>query len=143
MAAPSASPWIVIRRSVGSPAGSDFPAALLRFGACLGIETDICDPHHPQQNGFVERFNRTSQEECLALDRPADLEQAKAVTEAFEQHYNMQRPHQGLACGNRPPRTAFPTLALLPPLPAIVDPDGWLIPLDGLHLERQPWIDMG
>jgi hypothetical protein len=24
-----------------------------------------------------------------------------------------------------------------------VDPDGWLIPLDGLHLERQPWIDMG
>jgi hypothetical protein len=43
-------------RWVGSPAGSDFPAALLRFGACLGIEIDICDPHQPQQNGFVERY---------------------------------------------------------------------------------------
>jgi hypothetical protein len=40
-------------RWVGSPAGSDFPAALLRFGACLGIEIHICEPHHPQQNGFV------------------------------------------------------------------------------------------
>ncbi|HEX3642752.1 MAG TPA: hypothetical protein VHV10_15815 [Ktedonobacteraceae bacterium] len=27
-------------RWVGSPAGSDFPAALLRFGACLGIEIE-------------------------------------------------------------------------------------------------------
>jgi transposase InsO family protein len=124
-------------RWVGSPAGSDFPAALLRFGACLGIEIDICAPHHPQQNGFVERYNRTYQEECLALDRPADLEQAKASTEAFVQHYNVQRPHQGLACGNRPPRTAFPILASLPPLPSIVDPDSWLSQLDGLHLERK------
>src|SRR5205823_14638251 len=75
-------------RWVGSPAGSDFPAALIRFGACLGIEIDICAAHHPQQNGFVERFNRTYQEECLALDRPATLEQARVATEAFEQHYN-------------------------------------------------------
>ncbi len=63
-------------RWVGSPAGSDFPAALVRFGACLGIEIQSCDPHHPQQNAFVERYNRTYQEECLALDRPTDLEQA-------------------------------------------------------------------
>jgi transposase InsO family protein len=40
-------------RWVGSPAGSDFPAALVRFGACLGIEIDICAAHHPQQNAFV------------------------------------------------------------------------------------------
>ncbi len=124
-------------RWVGSPAGSDFPAALVRFGAGLGIEIDVCAPHHPQQNAFVERYNRTYQEECLAIDRPADLEQARTVTETFIKHYNQQRPHQGHASGNRPPRTAFPTLAPLLPLPAIVDPDGWLIPLDGLHLERK------
>ena len=124
-------------RWVGSPAGSDFPAALVRFGACLGIAIHICDPHHPEQNGFVERYNRTYQEECLALDRPADLEQATAATEAFVQHYNVERPHQGLSCGNRPPRTAFPTLASLPPLPTTVDPDRWLTQLDGLHLERK------
>ena len=40
-------------RWVGSPAGSDFPAALVRFGACLGIEIQLCEPHHPQQNDLV------------------------------------------------------------------------------------------
>jgi transposase InsO family protein len=113
-------------RWVGSPAGSDFPAALGRFGACLGIEIEICDPHHPQQNVFVERYHRTSQEECLALERPASLEQAKAVTAAFVQYSNGERPHQGLSCGNRPPRTAFPHLPTLPPLPLSVDPDSWM-----------------
>src|SRR6266700_1547322 len=48
-------------RWVGSPAGSDFPAALVRFGACLGIEVQICDPQQPQQNSFVERYHRTYQ----------------------------------------------------------------------------------
>ncbi len=124
-------------RWVGSPAGSDFPAALVRFGACLGIEIEICAAHHPQQNAFVERYNRTYQEECLALDRPTDLEQARTVTQAFVKHYNGERPHQGLSCGNRPPLTAFPTFASLPPLPTTVDPDSWLTPLDGLHLERK------
>lgn len=124
-------------RWVGSPQGSDFPAALLRFGACLGIEIRVCDPQHPQQNGFVERSHRTYQEECLALDRPTDLEQAKAVTEAFVRHSNLERPHQGLSCGNRPPLVAFPHLPTLPALPTTVDADGWLSQLDGLHLERK------
>ena len=124
-------------RWVGSPAGSDFPAALVRFGACLGIEVQICDPQQPQQNSFVERYHRTYQAECLALDRPADLAQAQAVTAAFVRHYNVQRPHQGLSCANRPPLIAFPRLPALPPLPPTVDPDSWLAPLDGLHVERK------
>src|SRR2546430_945057 len=100
-------------RWVGSPAGSDFPAALVRFGACLGIEVQICDPQQPQQNAFVERYHRTYQAECLALDRPADLAQAKVVTAAFVRHYNVERPHQGLACGNHPPLIAFPHLCFI------------------------------
>ena len=124
-------------RWVGSPQGSDFPSALLRFGACLGIAIQVCAPHHPPQNGFVERYNRTYQEECLAIDRPADLEHATDVTAAFVEHYNVERPHQGLSCGNRPPRTAFPHLPTLPALPITVDPDSWLTQLDGLHLERK------
>jgi transposase InsO family protein len=83
-------------RWVGSPAGSDFPAALIRFGSCLGIDIQICAPHHPQQNGFVERYHRSYQEECLALDRPETLEQASLVTQTFVHHYNKERPHQGL-----------------------------------------------
>jgi transposase InsO family protein len=122
-------------RWVGSPLGSDFPAALLRFGACLGIEIHICAPRPPQENAFVERYHRTSQEECLAIEQASTLEQARRLTQTFVEHYNFERPHQGLACGKRPPRTAFPTVAPLPPLPTTVDPDSWVRALDGLHVQ--------
>ncbi len=124
-------------RWVGSPQGSDFPSALVRFCACLGIGVHVCAPRHPQENAFVERYHRSYQEECLALERPLTLEQARQVTDDFRQHYNFQRPNQALSCGNQPPRTAFPQLASLPPLPQIVDPDSWLDSLDGWHVERK------
>ena len=54
----------------------------------------ICAPRHPQENAFVERYHRSYQEECLALEQPTTLEQARSVTETFVQHYNFQRPHQ-------------------------------------------------
>ena len=46
------------------------------------------------------------------------------------QHYNWERPHQGRACGNVPPRVAFPSLPTLPALPDRVDPDRWLASFD-------------
>jgi hypothetical protein len=123
-------------RFVSSPQGSDFPSALVRFCHCLGIAARLCDPHHPEQNGFVERYHRTYQAECLAMQRPRTLEQVRAVTEQFGQHYNFQRPHQGLSCGNRPPRIAFPALPELPAVPDLVNPDRWLEVSDGLHVVR-------
>jgi hypothetical protein len=102
----------------------------------LGVGVLLCDRQHPQQNGFVERYHRSYQEECLAVQRPATLSEVRAVTEQFGQHYNYQRPHQGLSCGNRPPRTAFPTLPHLPPVPDVVNPDRWLQVSDGLHVVR-------
>ena len=53
------------------------------------------------------------------------------------QHSNFQRPNQALSCGNRPPRSAFPSLPALSPLPQIVDPDSWLDALHGWHVERK------
>jgi transposase InsO family protein len=123
-------------RFVSSPQGSDFPSALLRFCSCLGIAVRVCDPRHPQQNGFVERYHRSYQEECLAVQRPHTLEEVQAVTQQFAQHYNYERPHQGLSCGNRPPRTAFPRLPTLPPLPDLVNPDRWLEESSGLSVLR-------
>ena len=123
-------------RFVSSPLGSDFPSALLRFCHCLGVGVLVCDAHHPQQNGFVERYHRTYQEECLSVERPASLEQVREVTVQFQQYYNWSRPHQGLSCGNRPPRVVFPSLPALPSVPDVVDPDRWLQISDGLHLVR-------
>jgi hypothetical protein len=137
MVDPRVSLWIGIPAGSAAQKRSDFPAALLRFGACLGIEIQVCDPHHPKLYAFVERYHRSYHQECLALDHPRTLEQARTVTESFVQHYNVERPNQALSCGNRPPLTAFAHLPTLPPLPPIVDPDSWLLSLDGLHLERK------
>ena len=71
------------------------------------------------------------------MQRPSTLEQAREGTFAFVQHYNFQRPNQALSCGNQPPRSAFPTLPALRPLPQIVDPDSWLEGLYGWHVERK------
>src|SRR5207245_1597097 len=81
-------------------------------------------------------YQRTFQEECLAVERPGTLEQVREATTQFQQHYNWSRPHQGLSCGNRPPRVVFPTLPELPAVPDLVDPDRWLRVTDGLHLVR-------
>jgi hypothetical protein len=45
-------------------------------------------------------------------------------------HYNWERPHQGRACHNVPPRVAFPRRPSLPALPERVDPDRWLVTFD-------------
>ncbi len=89
-----------------------------------------------ESNAFVERYHRTYQEECLQVERPHSLEEVVQVTAAFQQHYNAERPNQALSCGNRPPRTAFPSLPSLPAVPEQVDPDRWLETLDGWHVVR-------
>ncbi|MBO0783797.1 MAG: transposase family protein [Ktedonobacteraceae bacterium] len=124
-------------RWAGAPQGSDFPAALVRFCHALGVAVLLCDPHHPQQNGFVERYHRTLNQECLKRERPKTIDEVHQVTEAFASHYNWQRPHQGISCGNRPPRVAFPTLPSLPKVPDLVNPDAWLSQVKGQHLVRR------
>jgi transposase InsO family protein len=124
-------------RFVGETSQRESPSAFLRFWLCLGVEVMICPPRRPDLNGFVERYHRTYNEECLQVHRPADLESVRKVTEAFRQHYNDERPHQGISCGNQPPRVAFPHLPVRPPVPAIVDADRWIEALDGHEYVRK------
>jgi transposase InsO family protein len=123
-------------RFVGAPGAGDFPSPLVRFLTCLGVEVQINPPHRPDLNGYVERFHRTLEEECLRVHRPATLEVAREVTAAFREHYNTERPNQARSCGNRPPLAAFPDLPALPPVPPVVDPDGWLPLVDGRRFRR-------
>jgi hypothetical protein len=124
-------------RWVGSPSEREFPSAFLRFLLCLGVAPVVCPPHHPWQNGVVERYHRNVKYECLLVHRPQTEEEVRTVNAAYVQHYNTERPSQALPCGNRPPTVAFPTLPLLPPVPTFVDPDAWLDRLDGLQTVRK------
>jgi hypothetical protein len=117
-------------RFVGSWTGQDFPAAWVRFWQCLGVKVNICPPHRPDKNAFVERYHRAYQEECLAVHCPTNFEQACQVTEQFVKHYNEERPNQALSCANCPPKIAFPQLPQRPMPPAQINPDAWLAALD-------------
>jgi transposase InsO family protein len=128
-------------RFVGETSQRESPSAFLRFWLCLGVEVTICPPRRPDLNGFVERYHRSYNEECLQVYRPNDLEGVRTVTAAFQQHYNQERPHQGLACGNVPPRVAFPVLAVRPGVPETVDPDRWIAALDGQQYVRKEQRD--
>jgi integrase-like protein len=124
-------------RFVGSQQQRDFPSPFLRFWLCLGVQVAVCPPRRPDRNAFVERYHRTFEYECLRLDRPTDVSQAREVTAAFARHYNEDRPHQGLSCHNLPPRVACPFLPTRPPVPAQVDPDRWVDALDGCTYARK------
>lgn len=68
-------------RWVGSSSGRDFPSALRRLLLCLGIHPNICPPHRPDKNPYVERYHKTYGQECLDVFRPGTLEQVREVTE--------------------------------------------------------------
>lgn len=124
-------------RFVGDTHHADAPAPFLRFWLCLGVVVTVLPARRPDLNAFVERYHRSYDEECLQVHRPADLDEVRQVTADFQQHYNEERPHQGLSCGNQPPRTAFPDLPARPAAPALVDPDRWLDALDGKRVVRK------
>jgi transposase InsO family protein len=114
-------------RFVGSPSGRDFPSALVRFLLCLGVQPNVIPPHRPDLNAYVERFHRTLGHECLQIHRPGTLSQVSELTETFLAHSNQQRPNQARSCGNQPPRVACQQFPVLPSVPEMVDPDGWLV----------------
>jgi hypothetical protein len=124
-------------RWVGSYSTRDFPSAFVKYWSCLGVGVDICPPRRPDMNGFVERYNGNLGRECLAVQHPATLSQVREAIAKYKEHYNRQRPHQGLSCGNRPPLVAFPDLPALKSLPLVVDPDSWLKRFHGLRYVRK------
>jgi hypothetical protein len=124
-------------RFVGSASGRDFPTPFVRCLTCLGVAVDICPPHRPDLNCYVERYHRSYERECLRVHQPHTAEEARAVTAAYLRHYNEERPSQARSCGNRPPRVAFPALPPRPAPPPTVDPDAWPRAVDGRSFARK------
>jgi transposase InsO family protein len=124
-------------RFVGSASGRDFPSAFVKFWHCIGVKVNICPPHRPDLNSFVERYHRAYKYECLLIKQPQNLAEVREVTATFKEHYNTERPHQGKSCKNRPPKVAFPLLPALPSLPLIIDPDRWVLAVDKRRFVRR------
>jgi transposase InsO family protein len=61
-----------------------------------GIRQVVARPRHPQTLGKIERFWGTLWRECLQAAVFVDLGDAQRRIGLFLDHYNFQRPHQGL-----------------------------------------------
>jgi transposase InsO family protein len=73
---------------------------LTRFEqACqaLGIVHHLLRPRRPQSNGKVERFFRTVDDECLALQRQWTFTHRTRAVDRFVRFYNHERPHLSLS----------------------------------------------
>jgi transposase InsO family protein len=61
-----------------------------------GIVHHLLRPHRPQSNGKVERFFRTVDDECLALQRQWTFQHRSRAVQRFVWFYNHERPHLSL-----------------------------------------------
>lgn len=73
-----------------------------------GIDPRHIQPGKPDQNAFVERFNRTYREDVLDAYVFDSIAEVRGVTEEWLEDYNGERPHDSL--GGLPPRTFMPRL---------------------------------
>jgi putative transposase len=68
-----------------------------------GVEIRYIQPGKPDQNAYIERFNRTYREEVLNAYLFETLEDVRKVTREWIRTYNEHRPHDAL--GRIPPTT--------------------------------------
>ena len=60
------------------------------------ITTKAIMPYTPNMNAYAERFVRTIREECLNKFVFFNKAQLRRALLQFEEHYNTERPHQGI-----------------------------------------------
>lgn len=101
-----------------------------------GIRHLLTAPRSPTTTGKVERFHKTMKREFLEGQVFGSLEEAQTALDAWVEHYNTERPHQGI--GMVPPVRRF-ELAVSEPLELIGggdegDDEGEGIPEPGLRV---------
>ena len=87
--------------------GPEFVAETLReWCTPRGIALVFIQPGKPNQNAYVERFNRTYRTEILNAWVFTTLDEVRDLSEAWRRRYNTERTHDSL--GNVPPLTSLP-----------------------------------
>jgi Integrase core domain len=71
-------------------------SAFAKEGDKRGIKQVVASPHRPQTLGKIERFWGTLWRECVETAVFTDLGEARTRIGLFIDHYNFQRPHQGI-----------------------------------------------
>jgi putative transposase len=87
--------------------GPEFTAQpFVEWCAAHGVTILYIQPGKPDQNAFIERFNRTYRTEVLNAYLFDSVTELQAITDAWLPVYNAERPHDSL--GRVPPHTFLP-----------------------------------
>ena len=70
--------------------------SLQSWCAANGVALAHIQPGKPNQNAFIERFNRTYRDEVLNANLFENLDQVREITWQWQQQYNEERPHDAL-----------------------------------------------
>ena len=91
--------------------GPEFCAqAFIDWCSDRGIEIRYIQPGKPNQNAFIERFNKSYRNEVLNVHLFSTLEQVREISEHWMIKYNEYRPHDAL--GRIPPAMYMRNLKL-------------------------------
>lgn len=66
-----------------------------------GIDVRFIQPGKPDENAFIERFNRSYREEVLSAHLFESIADVQEITDDWLRRYNENRPHDAL--GSLPP----------------------------------------
>ena len=70
--------------------------AIQNWAEDAGIAFQYIQPGRPQQNAYVERFNRTVRYEWLGQNYWENLSDVRDFTTQWAEHYNLYRPNMAL-----------------------------------------------
>jgi len=84
-------------KSIQTDGGSEFMKDFEQYCETENIELFILPPRSPKLNGCIERANQTYRYEFWNLyEMPYTMIDLRTMFEAFEHHYNFERPHASL-----------------------------------------------
>jgi len=87
--------------------GPEFTAQpLIEWCAEHRVAMHYIQPGKPDQNAYIERFNRTYRTEVLNAHLFESIAELRAITDAWLRVYNSERPHDSL--GRQPPLSFLP-----------------------------------
>ena len=77
--------------------GTEFTCkAMFHWSKNTGIKLNFIQPGKPTQNAFVESFNGKFRDACLNQHWFRSLQEARYEINAWQKHYNHERPHSSL-----------------------------------------------